>query len=122
KVSQLNLAHLADVTSRQDFFGTIFGFGHLTVETPGEQDNYEFSVLANANAAAKDVIEAHENFQAALESGRIPTTFQGKPAITVNGPQAPVNIDPDQYRQFLEFQKMQQQAQAPQPSEESQKN
>lgn len=108
KVSQLNLAHLADVTARQDFFGTIFGFGHITIETPGEQDNYVFYTLPNAKDVVKEIIEAHENFQAALESGRLPTTFRGAPAVTTAGPQAPVAIDPDQYRQFLAFQQMQQ--------------
>lgn len=110
KVSQLNLAHLADVTAQHDFFGTIFGFGHVTIETPGEQDNYEFFTLPNARAAVKEIIEAHENFQAALESGRLPTTFRGTPAITANMPQAPISIDPQEYRQFLAFQQMQREA------------
>lgn len=118
KISQLNLAHINDVTSKQDFFGTMFGFGHLTVETPGEQDNYEFSVLANVRQAAKEIIEAHENFQAALESGRITTSFRGQPAVTTSGPQAPTYIDPQEYQQFLAFQRMQQEqaAQNAQPA------
>ncbi len=119
KVSQLNLVHLADVTSRQDFFGTIFGFGHITIETPGEQDNYEFDILPNAKDAVKEVIEAHENFQAALESGRLPTTFRGRPAVTSDGPQAPVVVDPEEYQQFLAFQKMQRAQAAEEAAEQS---
>ena len=100
KVSQLNLAHLADVTVRQDFFGTIFGYGHITLETPGEQDNFEYYVLGNAHEAAREILETHENYIAALESGRLPTTFKGVPAS-----QAP-QIDPKEYEEFLAFQRM----------------
>lgn len=106
KVSQLNLAHLADVTVRQDFFGTIFGYGHLTLETPGEQDNFEYSILRNAQNTAREILEVHENYIAALESGRLPTTFQGTHA---ERPQ-PQQIDPREYQEFLEFQRMKRQA------------
>ena len=75
KVSQLNLQHVADVTVRQDTIGSMFGFAHLTIETPGEQDNYEFSVVGGAREYAKKIIEAHENYAAALESGRIHSTL-----------------------------------------------
>lgn len=104
KVSQLNLAHLADVTVRQDFFGTIFGYGHLTLETPGEQDNFEYYVLGNAHEAAREILEVHENYLAALESGRLPTSFKGVPASQLQ------SIDQDEYREFLEFQRMKKQA------------
>lgn len=106
KVSQLNLAHLADVTVRQNFFGTIFGYAQLTIETPGEQDNFEYTMLGNAHEAAREILEVHENYIAALESGRLPTTFTGVHA------NATAAIDPKQYAEFLEFQRMQQQAQA----------
>jgi uncharacterized membrane protein YdbT with pleckstrin-like domain len=110
KVSQLNLAHIADVSVRQNFMGTIFGFGKITVETPGEQDNYEFTMLPRPQASAREIIAAHENFQAAVESGRMPTTL-GKAQ-----PQTP-QIDPQQYQQFLQYQQMvekQKQNEAPQ--------
>jgi hypothetical protein len=97
KISQLNLAHIADVSVRQDFFGTIFGYGKITIETPGEQNNYEFTILPNPQDIARHIIEAHENFQAAVEAGRIPSTL--------GVPQAP-QIDPQQYQQFLEYQQM----------------
>jgi hypothetical protein len=113
KVSQLNLAHMADVTVRNDFFGTIFGFGHITIETPGEQDNFEYYVLGNAHEAAREILEAHENYVAALESGRIPTTFKGIPAHRTP------NIDPQQYQEFLAFQQMQAQAAAQQQPAEA---
>lgn len=75
KVSQLNLAHLTDVTVNQDALGSLFNFGRITIETPGEQDNYEFSTVGDPRVAAKCIIEAHENYAAALESGQIRTTL-----------------------------------------------
>jgi uncharacterized membrane protein YdbT with pleckstrin-like domain len=108
KISQLNLQHINDVSVRQDIFGTILGYGKISVETPGEQDNYEFFMIPNPNKAAREVIDAHENYQAAVEAGRIPSTLGDQ--------QAAPAIDPQQYEQFLEFQKMaaaQQQTQQP---------
>lgn len=98
KISQLNLLHMADVSVRQDFFGTIFDFGKISVETPGEQDNYEFFAIPRPKDAAKTIIEAHENYQAALESGRLPSTLGAQP------PTLPIQVDPAQYQQFLAYQ------------------
>jgi uncharacterized membrane protein YdbT with pleckstrin-like domain len=75
KTSQLNLTHIADVTVRQNFVGSIFNFGNITIETPGEQENYSFNVVENAHEVAKAIIEAHENYAAALESGQIQSTL-----------------------------------------------
>jgi hypothetical protein len=99
KVSQLSLQHIADVSVRQDFFGTILGYGHITLETPGEQDNYKFAMLPNPHQAAREIIAAHENFDAALQGGRIASTLR------TAMPQAP-QIDPQQYQQFLQYQQM----------------
>jgi hypothetical protein len=98
KISQLNLLHMADVSVRQDFFGTVFDFGKISVETPGEQDNYEFFAIPHPKDAAKTIIEAHENYQAALESGRLPTTLGTQPAAQQ------IQVDPAQYQQFLAYQ------------------
>lgn len=75
KTSQLNLTHIADVTVRQNFMGSIFNFGNITIETPGEQENYSFNVVENAHEVAKAIIEAHENYAAALESGQIQSSL-----------------------------------------------
>jgi hypothetical protein len=99
KTSQLNLAHIADVSVQKDFLGTIFGYGRITVETPGEQNNYIFAMLSAPETVAKQIIAAHENFQAAVESGKLPTT------LGTEKPEAP-QIDPEQYAQFLQYQKM----------------
>ena len=84
KVSQLNLQHIADVTVNQDTLGSAFGFANLTIETPGEQDNYDFKVVADARAMAKAIIEAHENYAAALESGQIQTTLGRRAPVPGN--------------------------------------
>jgi len=100
KIDQLNLQHLTDVSVRQGFMGTMLGYGHITVETPGEQDNYEFYMLPDPHQVAKAIVSAHENYNAALQAGRVHTTI-GEPA-----PAAAPQIDPEQYQQFLEYQRM----------------
>jgi hypothetical protein len=105
KVDQVSLQRIDDVSVRQDFLGTIFGYGHLTIETPGEQDNYEFLMLPTPHDAARDISQAHENFVAALESGRLKTTLgEPRPAQVAAPGQPP--IDPQQYQEFLKYQQM----------------
>ncbi|MCA9330474.1 hypothetical protein KC957_00345 [Candidatus Saccharibacteria bacterium] len=81
KISQLNLQHVADVTVKSDMMGSMLGYGHIAVETPGEQDNYEFNIVAEPNKVAKAIVEAHENYAAALESGQIQTTLGQRPPV-----------------------------------------
>jgi len=101
KIDQLGLQNIANVSVTQDFFGTLLGYGHITIETPGEQDNYEFAILPSPQQTAREIMQAHENYEAALQGGHMPTTL-GTTQNTVEGPQ----IDPEQYRQFLEYQQM----------------
>lgn len=104
KVSQTSLERLADVSVHSNFFGTIFGYATLVVETPGEQNNYDFAYLGDANNSARRIIEAQESFMIALEGGHL------KPSLHPEKPEEPqqMTIDPAQYQAFLEFQKMQQ--------------
>lgn len=109
KVSQTSLERLADVSVRENFFGTMFGYGTLTIETPGEQDNYEYLYLPDARAAARQIIEAQESYMIALEGGHLhPESYhQNKsPKTTTQDPQQIV-VDPAQYQAFLEYQKEQ---------------
>ena len=97
---------MADVSVRKDFFGSLLGFGAVTIETSGEQANYTFSAVPSPDAAVKVLIEAHENFIAALESGRLPTS------IRKDGQQAhSVTVDATEYQKFLDFQQYQARAQ-----------
>jgi len=108
KVDHLNLLRIDDVSVRQDFIGTVLGYGHITIETPGEQDNYEFLMLPKPHDAARSITQARENYEAAMQAGRMHTTLGEAPA-------APA-IDPQQYQQFLQYQQMvaAQQGQQPQ--------
>lgn len=115
KVSQLSLQHVADVSVRKDFFGTILGFGAVTIETPGEQANYTFAAVPDPGKAAKVLIEAHENFIAALESGRLPTSIQKSGSAGHD-----VTVSAAEYQKFLDFQ--QYQARAAQEQTPSQPN
>ena len=83
-------------------FGTIFGYGTVTIETPGEQENYHFRATNKSDEAVATIVEAHENFSAALESGRLPTTLNKN----TNDPHA-VTIDAAEYQKFLDFQQFQ---------------
>lgn len=108
KISQLGLQSFADVTVRTGFWGNLLGYGHITVETPGEQDNFEYGFLPNAGEAARQITEAHEKFVAALESGRL----HGENSTAANVPNqttqpSTVVVDPAEYQKFLEYQKQQ---------------
>ncbi|MBL8121264.1 PH domain-containing protein [Candidatus Saccharibacteria bacterium] len=102
KVSQLSLQHVTDVSVRKDFFGTLFGYGTITVETPGEQVNYVFTAVPSPDKATKVIIEAHENLVAALESGRMPTTL-----LRSDDDKHSVKVDAAEYQKFLDFQQYQ---------------
>ncbi|HSX42698.1 MAG TPA: PH domain-containing protein [Candidatus Saccharimonadales bacterium] len=117
-VNQLSLQHITDVSVTQDFFGTTLGFGHLNIETPGEQNNYNFMMLPDPHTAARQIIQAHENFDAALQGGMLPSTLGAARQAQVQTQQAPA-IDPQQYQQFLQYQQMvaQQQAQSQQAAQ-----
>lgn len=103
KISQVGLDHIADVTIHQDLIGNLLGYGSITIETPGEQNNYVYQYLAHPRRAAREIIEAQEDFSAALQGGYLPTTMA---ANNTAAPQ-PITVDPAQYQQFLEYQKQQ---------------
>ena len=107
KVSQTGLDHIADVSVRQDFLGTILGYGKLTVETPGEQDNYEYVYLSSPREAAREIIEAQEIFVAALQSGNL----QPKPgsASLTGAVSQRISVNAEEYQAFQKFQQFEQQ-------------
>lgn len=104
KIDQLSLQHIADVSVKQDFLGSIFGYGHLTVETPGEQNNFHFFVIARPDQAARSIMSAHEDYIAALEGGYMPSGLADKHIAAQR--RTPDSIDPEQYKQFLAYQQM----------------
>lgn len=101
KISQVGLDHIADVTIHQDLIGNLLGYGSITIETPGEQNNYVYLYLPHPRRVAREIIEAQEEFSAALEGGYL----QSKHPKAVQ-PQS-ITVDPAQYQAFLEYQKQQ---------------
>ena len=99
RIDQINLQHIANIAVRQDFLGSIFGYGHVSIETQGEQDDWEFYIVANPRDIVRDITSSKENYEAALNSGRIPTTFSQQP----QGP----GVNDAQYQQFLQWQQQQ---------------
>lgn len=63
KISELSMANIEDVTSRQSgIFPTIFNYGILVIETAGEQNNFTFYYCPNPNAYAKAILDARVEF------------------------------------------------------------
>ncbi len=61
KISQLSIGDVQDVTVKQvGLFPRIFKYGTLTIETAGEQDNYDFTYTPLPYETAKLIVGAHE--------------------------------------------------------------
>lgn len=65
-VSQLSLANIEDVTAKkQGFFATMLNYGFLTIETAGEQENFEFYYCPNATNFADAVLKTRSRYVSA---------------------------------------------------------
>ena len=65
KQSQLGLANIEDVTmSRDGVFQTLMNFGTLTIETAGEQNNFDFRYCPDPVRCAKIIMEVRADFLA----------------------------------------------------------
>lgn len=63
KVSELTMSNVEDVTANTNgIFPTLFNFGILTVETPGEQNNFIFKYCPNPSAYAKALQDARSDY------------------------------------------------------------
>lgn len=63
KVSELSMASVEDVTARQKgFLQTVFNYGTVTIETSGEQENFNFLFCPNPNAHAKMLLDARSAY------------------------------------------------------------
>jgi len=61
KVTQLGIGSVEDVTvAQQGLFPRLFHYGTIVVETAGEVENCDFSLLPNPNFYSQKIIEAHE--------------------------------------------------------------
>jgi uncharacterized membrane protein YdbT with pleckstrin-like domain len=61
KVSQLNMVNVEDVTFAQNgLLSTILGYGNLSIETAGEQSNFNFTYCPRPGYYAKVILNARE--------------------------------------------------------------
>jgi hypothetical protein len=61
QISQLNIGEVEDVSVKQPtLLHRIFKMGNLTIETAGEQHNYNFSYAENPHNFAHRTVQAHE--------------------------------------------------------------
>lgn len=62
-VSQLSLSRVQDVSSSTPgFLATILGFGNVTVQTAGEEDNFVFVAMPFPGKLADDCLAAHDKY------------------------------------------------------------
>jgi uncharacterized membrane protein YdbT with pleckstrin-like domain len=74
-VSQLSLTRVQDVSGvTPGFFATIFGYGNVTVETAGEEENFVMHMVPYPAVIADDCINAHDQCVEDLQAKHIDLT------------------------------------------------
>jgi len=70
KISRLSMSNVQDVTAEhKGFLATIFGYGTLTIETAGEEDNFVFPWCPTPDIYAERILEARQSY-AESEAGK----------------------------------------------------
>lgn len=68
KVSRLSMSNVEDVNEEQrGVLANIFGYGTLTVQTAGTEDNFIFSLCPNPAKLADQIIDARQVYAKAVE-------------------------------------------------------
>lgn len=63
KISRLSMSNVQDVSAQHNgFLQTIFGYGTLTIETAGEEDNFIFPWCPTPDAYAERILEARQKY------------------------------------------------------------
>lgn len=63
-VSQFSLIKLQDVSSAQKgLLANMLGYGNITIETAGEEENFVFSQVPNPQILANQIMQAHESLE-----------------------------------------------------------
>jgi hypothetical protein len=63
KVSRLSMSNVEDVNAEQKgIIASMLGYGTLTVQTAGEEDNFVFSFCPNPNFYAEKILEARQAY------------------------------------------------------------
>src|SRR5579871_1470264 len=69
KVSRLSMSNVQDVTAEHNgFLPTIFGYGTLTVETAGEEDNFVFKWCPMPDNYAERILDARQKYVQSLDA------------------------------------------------------
>jgi uncharacterized membrane protein YdbT with pleckstrin-like domain len=94
-VSQLSLSRLQDVSgSVRGFTATILGFGNLTVETAGSEDNFVFyNIYAPAEVAAI-CLKAHEAYKPITQADEADDEADGTEEAQAKPPAEPMPTIP----------------------------
>lgn len=70
KVSRLSMSNVEDVNEEQrGIFANIFGYGTLTVQTAGTEDNFIFTLCPNPAGLADRIIDARQAYAKSIEEG-----------------------------------------------------
>jgi uncharacterized membrane protein YdbT with pleckstrin-like domain len=68
KISRLSMSNVQDVTAEHSgFLPTIFGYGTLTVETAGEEDNFTFPWCPTPDSYAERILQARQQYIQTLD-------------------------------------------------------
>lgn len=68
KISRLSMSNVQDVSADHNgFLATIFGFGTLTVETAGEEDNFVFPYCPTPDDYSERILEARQKYIQSLD-------------------------------------------------------
>lgn len=63
KVARLSMSNVEDVSVQQSgLLQTLFGYGTLTVQTAGEEDNFIFALCPKPNKYAEVILEARQSY------------------------------------------------------------
>ena len=63
KISRLSMSNVEDVNVEQKgVISSMLGFGTLTIQTAGEEDNFVFTFCPSPNTYAEKVIEARQAY------------------------------------------------------------
>ena len=78
KVSRLSMSNVQDVSADHNgFLPTILGYGTLTVETAGEEDNFVFAYCPTPDTYAERILEAREKYVQSLDDAHKATDAEG---------------------------------------------
>ena len=71
KISRLSMSNVQDVTAEHSgILQTLLGYGTLTVETAGEEDNFVFPYCPSPDTYAERILEARQKYVQTLDAAQ----------------------------------------------------